>query len=288
MKKRIVTLAMAAVLVLGTSTTFFAANSPIVNNSPIVDNTQTPDTKPSDEIKDELAQITEAEEKKEYLETLPKKDLVLALQNDKELLEQVKEVEAEYAKKLNIEVKPAKVDEKVKNIVKADSIKIVGAALNAGANETVEFAVSEPETKVEVASIYHNAVQLDLKLFIDGVSKSELDVPVTITMEAPEGVSTSNLVILHYHDGATTPDVITPVVNEDGTITFAVSGFSTFVFANTVDSSYYYYIASPYGDTVNAKKAPKTGETANVASVMAVLSMAAAATVIVRRKATVK
>lgn len=295
MKKRIVTLLMACVLVFGTSTTALAAGSPVVNNSPVVDNTQTQVTVkpeasalPSEEVKNELSKIEDAEDAREYLASLPTENLATTMKEDATLLKQVSEVEDAYTTEKNIQVRP----QTTGNAAFAVShLSVVGAGLNATEKgSTVDLVVGDVATLETVPAAYENAVQLDIKLFVNNASKSDLDVPVAITMNVPGEVSTENLVILHYH-GADVNE-ITPVVNADGTITFAVDGFSTFVFANkvttTADASYLYYLmANPYG-TGSVVTAPKTGEAVNVASVIAVMAMTAAVVVIARRKVTVK
>lgn len=295
MKKRIVTLLMACVLVLGTSTTVLAAPSIVVNNSPVVDNTQTqvpvaPEASPlpSEEVKAELSKIEDAKEAREYLVSLPTEKLATTIKEDAALLKQVAEIEDAYTTEKNIQVRP----QTTGNAAFAVShLSVVGAGLNAtDTNSTIDLVVGDVAALETVPATYANAVQLDIKLFVNNTSKSDLDVPVAITMNVPGELSTENLVVLHFHNN--TISEIVPVVNADGTITFAVDGFSTFAFANktatTADASYLYYLmANPYG-TGNAVTAPKTGEVANVASVMAVMAMAAAVVVVVRRKVTVK
>lgn len=117
-------------------------------------------------------------------------------------------------------------------IVDPSKVVIVGAALNADTNEKVVLSVKEPESKVEVDKKYENAIALDIELLVAGTAKEDLSIPVAITMPIPAGVAKENLVILHYHGDATEPEVLVPTVNADGTMTFIVDGFSTFVVAN--------------------------------------------------------
>ena len=115
--------------------------------------------------------------------------------------------------------------------VDTNKISMIGAALNA-ISGPVMLKVTVPESKVDVdTNRYANSVQLDLKLDADGQSKDTLDVPITITMPIPAGIESSHLTILHYH-ADDTAEVISPRDNGDGTVTFTITKFSTFVFAN--------------------------------------------------------
>lgn len=168
--------------------------------------------------------------------------------------------------------------------VDASKISIVGAALNAnGVDEKdVVLNIAEPEKKVEVDKKYENAVALNIELFVAGEAKADLDVPVAITMPIPEGVSTENLVILHYHGDAEEPVVIVPTVNEDGTMTFVVGGFSTFVIANQVVEA-----ETTPADSATST-APKTGDTSGTVMVCSLLLLAVGVVLVMKRNAFVK
>lgn len=60
-------------------------------------------------------------------------------------------------------------------------------------------------------------------------------VPITITMPIPAGLSTSDLVVVHYKADNTT-ELLTPTIS-GGNLSFTTTSFSTFVFANRVYSS---------------------------------------------------
>lgn len=323
MKKRIVTLLMAAVLTLSTTTVLAAPsvsvnNSVTVNNSVSVDNTVKPETDvtvpstpsaPVVEAKKEAASLTQEEvkvvmealakvdlateegvkEAREVLADIPTANFATTMKEDKAVLSKVAEVESAYTDQLNIQVKPNRTGNAAFAIT---HLGVVGAGLNATEkNSEVVLTVGDVAELVAVPAAYKNAFQIDINLSINGASKSELDVPVAITTNVPNEISTENLVVLHYHGNTVTE--ITPIVNADGTVTFAVDSFSTFVFANKTveaDASYLYYlIANPYGTAgTGVVTAPKTGETVSAVSIMAVMSMVAAVVVITRRKVTVK
>lgn len=163
-------------------------------------------------------------------------------------------------------------------LVDATKVSVVGLAINAYyeyANE-VELTFVEPEKKVDVDKKYENAVQLDISLMVDGNALENLAVPVTITMPIPTGVAKENLVILHYHGDAKEPAVIVPTVNEDGTMTFIVSGFSTFVVTNEVV------------EEAPAPEAPKTGDTSGTALVCSLLLLAAGVVLVMKRNSFAK
>lgn len=159
-------------------------------------------------------------------------ELRTAMQTDDEVLEKMKELDDAYAAVNGITV-GNDVDPEVEALgVDASKIDMVGAALNTGAgNVTLEMKVTPEEEMVDVdTNRYKNSVQLDLKLNTENGYKSTLEVPITITMPVPAGLDISKLTILHYcQDG--TQEVVHPKNNGDGTITFTVTKFSTFVFA---------------------------------------------------------
>lgn len=187
-------------------------------------------------------------------------EVLVELMKDADFLSKVVKAETAYVEAMKItQLAP------VSSVAAIDASKItvVGAALNAGFADDVQLTVSKPTKEVSVPTGYKNALQLDINLLISGEAMEDLDVPVTITMPIPTGVDTKNLVILHYHGDATEPTVITPVVNADGTMTFTVTGFSTFVIANSVAS-------------------PGTNDVTPVAAVCGIMLLAAA--VVVMRK----
>lgn len=153
-----------------------------------------------------------------------------AMQTDGDVLNQMQELETSYAAKNGITTSN-QVSAEAAAYVDTNKISMIGAALNA-ASGPVMLKVTVPETKVDVdTNRYANSVQLDLKLDADGQQKDTLDVPITITMPIPAGIESSHLTILHYHADDTS-EVISPRDNGDGTVTFTITKFSTFVFAN--------------------------------------------------------
>ena len=120
------------------------------------------------------------------------------------------------------------------DLVDINKVSVVGAAMNGESGDKVQLTFAASTETFDKSDEYKNAVALDIKLLVNDVAVKDLAIPVMITMAVPTGVATDNLVILHYHETGKEPEVITPVVNADGTMTFAVAGFSKFVVANSV------------------------------------------------------
>ena len=167
-------------------------------------------------------------------------------------------------------------------LVDADKVKVVGVAINGIGCEDVKIIFAEPEENATVPEGYdkEKAIQLDISLMADGYAMEDLSVPVTITIPVPTGVAKENLVILHYHGDAKEPAVIVPTVNADGTMTFIVSGFSTFVVTNEVVE------AAP--ETPANPEAPKTGDVSTTTTVCSLLLLAVGVVLISKRKSFVK
>lgn len=172
------------------------------------------------------------------------------------------------------------------NLVDATKVSVVGLAINGvDAYEEVELTFTEPEEKAVVPAGYEKGVQLDISLLVDDWSIEILTVPVTITMPIPTGVEKENLVILHYHGNAKEPEVLVPTVNEDGTMTFIVSGFSTFVVTNEVVEEAPAPTPTPEKP---APEAPKTGDTSGTALVCSLLFLAAGVVLVMKRNSFAK
>lgn len=103
-------------------------------------------------------------------------------------------------------------------------VDIDGAAFNASSsNSTVSLVVGAPSQAYPITAGYQ------ISMTLTGVgSASSLAVPVVITLPIPSDVKPERVVVLHYHDGSSTPSVIDPVVSGDS-IRFTVTGFSDFV-----------------------------------------------------------
>lgn len=213
----------------------------------------------------------------EALSGVSNETIIEMMETDATFVEKLEKLDAIFVEELADGYKGATSETK---LVDADKVEVVGLAINGrDASESVELTFAEPAEKVEVEDKYENAVALDIELLVDGYAQETLEVPVAITMPIPAGVEKENLVILHYHGTATEPVVIVPTINEDGTMTFIVDGFSTFVVANQVVE------ATPEKP---APEAPKTGDTSGTALVCSLLFLAAGVVLVMKRNSFAK
>ncbi|MCM1303878.1 MAG: LysM peptidoglycan-binding domain-containing protein [Lachnospiraceae bacterium] len=162
---------------------------------------------------------------------IDKASLKTAMQTDNTVLNQIKDLESTYAAEQGITISAPVVSREAGAYVKADAISIAGAGLNAAAGQEVRLEVSVPVEKEDVPEQhYANSVQLDIQLKRAGASVHELDIPVTITIPVPAGLDAKRLVILHYSEDGSF-ETVNFRDNGNGTVTFTVSRFSTFAFA---------------------------------------------------------
>lgn len=156
-----------------------------------------------------------------------------AMQTDDAFRGQIQTLESQYAAEQNITALPPAISDAVKSSgVTPDRVSVVGAAFNAaqGREINLQMDMTPPEKQIPVHSSYKKNVQLDIRLVSDSTEIHELAMPVSVTMPIPDGISADQLLILHYRaDGSTEKTAFH--VNSDGTITFTVKSFSTFVFA---------------------------------------------------------
>jgi len=148
--------------------------------------------------------------------------------------DKIKEVEDIYKSKTGITVNVQVAPNTHGNF--HNNVRVVGAAFNAPPGQSVSLQFTKPDKDAEFdTSKYkaNNAVQVSIDLVGVGDSSS-LVVPIIITVPVPSGVSPKDFFILHYKkDGSY--EVIIPTLNGDGTCSFIVTGFSTFVFVNSVE-----------------------------------------------------
>jgi len=192
-------------------------------------------------------------------------NIATAMQTDTKVLDQVKSLEADYIAEKGITVAKS-VSAEASKLVDSSKISMVGAGLNVDGG-TVSLDVGVPAKKEVVdTNHYANSVQLDIKLVNDGAEVGTLQMPVTITIPIPQGIDVSRLVILHYSaDG--TFETLKLRNNSDGTVTFTVTHFSTFVFAEDTTVASSNSSGGKNGGTSNQTTAadanitsPKTGE----------------------------
>lgn len=155
------------------------------------------------------------------------------MQTDDAFRGQIQTLESQYATEQNITALSPAISDAVKSSgVAPDRVSVVGAAFNAaqGREINLQMDMTPPEKQIPVYSSYKKNVQLDIRLVSDNTEIHELSMPVSVTMPIPEGINADQLIILHYRaDGSTEKTAFH--VNGDGTVTFTVKSFSTFVFA---------------------------------------------------------
>ena len=155
-----------------------------------------------------------------------------AMQTSDSFRERIKDLESRYAAERNIEVKAPAVSDAARAYVDPEKVSLVGAAFNAAQGQDVglQMDVTPKEKQIPTLPGYEKKVQLDISLVSGGVEVHDLTMPISVTMPVPQGIDPSQMIILHYHaDG--TAKMAAFHVNGDRTITFTVTGFSTFVFA---------------------------------------------------------
>lgn len=216
------------------------------NNSSSSDPVITPATTVSDEkvaeIKNSLQNIisnntnaTDAVESIKKSEN--QEELGAAMQQDSSVAQLMSSIEKDYLKENNITVSK-NIATKVNTFMDPNAISVVGAGLNV-ASGNVALDVSVPNKWVDLGRKYnnYNNLQFEIKLVGDNLAEhGKLAVPVLITMPIPKGLTSSNLEIIHCKtDG--TYERIAPKNNGDGTISFAVTEFSTFAFVSPAETS---------------------------------------------------
>ncbi len=187
-------------------------------------------------LKDAMENQTASEAADTLTESADISAIQQAMQTSDTFLDQVKDLESKYQEETGVVV-DSNVSEEAAQYVNSDEIEIVGAAFNGnGSDLTFEIDATAEEDKVPVHSNYLNNVQLDIKLTTADTEIHELKMPITITMPIPQGITPAQLVILHHHENGTVEE--TPFkLNGDGTVTFTVTDFSTFVFAEVAPST---------------------------------------------------
>ncbi len=164
----------------------------------------------------------------------------MAMQTNDSFRGQIKSLEEKYAAEQGITLKAPLVSAQAQQYVDHGQVQVVGAGLNAaqGSDMGLQLDVTPEANRVPTHNDYQKNVQLDIRLVSNSQEVHELTVPVSVTMPVPQGLRASQLIILHYHEDGTIERTAFHD-NGNGTITFTVTGFSTFVFAeeSAVDTS---------------------------------------------------
>ena len=165
--------------------------------------------------------------------------LKMAMQNDSKMVELVEIVEQMAdgtAATTTVSTNDAEAKELFgvsTNDVQA-KIKVVGAKLNATSGSTAALKLAKSDMRISEQDLgamnANKAVSLDITLTGCGTAGDPLKIPVSITMPIPRGLNKSRLEILHLYGNNSGQEYIYPKDSGNGTITFIVSHFSTFVF----------------------------------------------------------
>ena len=191
---------------------------------------------PSDILSDAMESGASAEEITETLKNNVDISVIKdTMQEDAGFLGQVKELEAKYIEEKGITT-GTDVSAEAQNFVDAGKVTVVGAAFNAiGSSVNLNVEVTPEDKKVPVdAARYGKSIQLEIKLISDNSAVHVLTMPITITMPVPKGIDAARLAVLHYRQNGTATEEKS-IVNDDGTVTFTVTEFSTFAFAEKAD-----------------------------------------------------
>lgn len=184
----------------------------------------------TDDIKGSVENTTLSEDEKGTLK--------LAVQAYGDVADKYGELEAQYAEaagkeEFTVETGDSGVD--------AEQVKVIGGILNGAAGLQIEKPQEQDLADAQVSK-YRRRFALNISLATPSEAEGKkLKYPVLITMPIPKELDTENfepenLVIIHVkHDGS--KESIRPRVNGDGTVSFAVTEFSTFYFADSTSVS---------------------------------------------------
>lgn len=204
-----------------------------------------------------------------------------AMQTSNAFRELIKDLEDRYSAERNITVESPAVSDTAKEYVDPGKVNVVGAAFNVAQGKAVslQMDVTPEENRIPAYSGYKKNVQLDIRLVSDNTEIHDLAMPVSVTMPTPQGIDVAQLIILHHHADGTTEKTAFHV-NGDGTITFTVSSFSTFVFAeeSTEDTPGNESVPTP-GQNVNGSCSSSDGS-ASLGSLESQIASAAPGTTI--------
>ena len=187
--------------------------------------------------------VTIAKALKEGLDSLDTNELKVALQTNSDTRASIEAIEKMYTKTAGITIDKPDVSAEAGELIEADGISVTGAGLNAAAGVTnVGLKITKEDAAGVDSTLYKNFVSLGITL--NGADNvNDLAIPVQITMPVPKGVDISKLVILHLNADSTVNEKLTIANNGytydsvNRTITFTVTHFSTFIFAEADDTS---------------------------------------------------
>lgn len=194
----------------------------------------------SDEVDKTLEEIIQNDNAVEAVNDLKdgnkvnKSELKVAMQSNAGIQSKMQQLESRYTEEQGITVSSPTVEDVA---IAPEKISVLGAGLNAYSGQEVVLKISRPGAESPYnPDVYKNVVQFNMDLLIDGMVKKELEIPVTITLPVPDGMNIDRLCILHYSSADGSYETIHPRKNGNGTVSFTITHFSTFAFAETQDS----------------------------------------------------
>ena len=167
-----------------------------------------------------------------------KNDLQVSMQSNSETRDKIQNLEDAYKTKANI-TQTTTVDE---SLMDPSKISILGSALNATPNASVNFNISkatEEDKALINTDLYKSVLAFEMGLEGDGINSSDLAIPVCITLPIPEGMNASNLRILHYSTAGADPVIYGGSdirINGDGTFSFTITHFSLFAIVESEET----------------------------------------------------
>lgn len=163
--------------------------------------------------------------------------------SDGDVMTLLGELEEKVKTTSNITVASPVVTNEAGEYLNVSQVYVLGAALNAEANSTVNLAIDVKDTPAEVASSLGSvgatqAVTLDINLSVTSGSATtevhDLKAPIRIQMPIPAGLG-NNIIIFHQLSDGTVEKIYPRVY--DRVITFTVKSFSNFVFAQLPETA---------------------------------------------------
>ena len=216
-----------------------SGNTP--SKDPVISPAPTVTEKETDQIKESLKDIvldnknnTATAIVKDIKAMENKEQLGAVMQQDSSVATLMSSIEKDYLNDNDITVSKT-IEPKVNTFMDPNAISVVGAGLNVTSGD-VALNVSVPDKKVDLGKKYnnYNNLQFEIKLVSTELEEhGKLAVPVVITMPIPKGLTSDNLEIIHCKTDGTYERIV-PKNNGNGTISFAVTEFSTFAFVNAV------------------------------------------------------
>ncbi len=167
-------------------------------------------------------------------------DMALNMETNDSLVNSISELEAKFCEENNTSVTVSNSAEDSDYLeergIDVNDISVIGAALNRVEGNDVDINFSKADDTLSQDSLfYKNSVAVNID--IEGVADSKkLDIPIQITMPAPNRVIPDRMVILHYHSDGSIETIHPGLFYKDGIpyLNFVLTSFSPFVFCNEV------------------------------------------------------